>query len=199
MLRVSLTSGQPATQTISGTLCIPSKPNPSHAIDVLVHGATYDRSYWDFPYDAPRYSYVGRTLEAGRATFSYDRLGIGKSSPLPSTSVTMSADAFVLHQILQHFHAQFRVINLIGHSYGSRIAQLESSEYNDATRLVLSDALHAVGPALTKGDCLPSGQPGALFATLGLDSGWTTTTPAAGRAGSLSRRRFERNRLRRRP
>ena len=148
-----------------------------------MHGATYDRSYWDFPYDAPRYSYVGRTLEAGRATFSYDRLGIGKSSPLPSTSVTMSADAFVLHQILQHFHAQFRVINLIGHSYGSRIAQLESSEYNDATRLVLSDALHAVGPALTKGEIAfhPASQD-ALFATLGLDSGWTTTTPAAGRA-----------------
>ena len=183
VLRVSLAPGAAAASTISGTLCTPSKANRTHAIDVLVHGATYDRTYWDSPFDAPRYSYVERTLEAGRATFAYDRLGVGKSSPLPSTSVTMDADAYVLHQILQHFHARFRIENVIGHSYGSRIAQLETSKYNDATRLVLSDALHGVGPALTKGEIVfhPAARD-PLFANAGLDSGWTTTTPAAGRA-----------------
>jgi pimeloyl-ACP methyl ester carboxylesterase len=183
VLRVSLAPGGPARQTISGTLCATSTPNPTHAIDVLVHGATYDRSYWDSPFDDPRYSYVARTLEAGRATFFYDRLGVGKSSRLPSTSVTMPADAYVLHQILQHFHRQFRITNVIGHSYGSRIAQLETSEYNDATRLVLSDNLHAVGPALTKGEIVfhPAIRD-PRFAGQNLDTGWTTTTPAAGRA-----------------
>jgi len=183
VLRVALAPGGPAKHTISGTLCSPSKPNRNHAIDVLVHGATYDRSYWDSRFDDPQYSYVQRTLEAGRATFSYDRLGVGKSSPLPSTSVTMYADAYVLHQILQHLRRQFRITDLIGHSYGSRIVQLESSEYNDATRLVLSDNLHAVGPALTKGEIVfhpASLDP--LFAGQSLDSGWTTTTPAAGRS-----------------
>lgn len=182
-LRVSLAPGQRANQTISGTLCSPSKANRTHAIDVLVHGATYDRSYWDSGFDDRNYSYVARTLDAGRATFSYDRLGVGKSSALASTSVTMHADAYVLHQILQHFRPQFRVTNVIGHSYGSRIAQLESSEYNDATRLVLSDNLHAVGPALIKGEIVfhPASQD-PLFAGKGLDSGWTTTTPAGGRA-----------------
>src|SRR5579862_8031427 len=73
LLRVSLAPGQPAKQKISGTLCSPTKPNRTRAIDVLVHGATYDRSYWDSRFESPQYSYVERTLEAGRATFSYDR------------------------------------------------------------------------------------------------------------------------------
>src|SRR5512140_226897 len=38
-------------------------------VDVLVPGATYNGSYWDWPQDRPRYSYVLRTLAAGRATF----------------------------------------------------------------------------------------------------------------------------------
>lgn len=152
-------------------------------MDVLVHGATYDRSYWDSDFNDPQYSYVDRTLEAGRATFSYDRLGVGRSSRLPSTSVTMFADAYVVHQILEHFRPQFRTINLIGHSYGSRIAQLETSEYNDADRLVLTGGLHAVGAALTKGEIAlyPANQD-PLFAGQALDSGWATTKPGATRA-----------------
>ncbi len=181
VLHVALAPAQPARQTISGTLCTPTGPTPTHTIDVLVHGATYDRSYWDSGFDT-QYSYVARTLAAGRATFSYDRLGIGQSSPLPSTSVTMNADAYVLHQIVKHFQPRYRIVNVIGHSYGSRIAQLEASEYNDATHLVLSDNLHAVGPALTKGEIVfhPANQE-PRFAAQALDSGWTTTTAAAGR------------------
>ena len=180
---VSLAPGSSATQTISGILCSPRRPSRARAIDVLVHGATYDRSYWDSGFDTPRYSYVERTLAAGRATFAYDRLGVGRSSPLPSTSVTMDADAFVLHQLIQRFRRQFRAVNVIGHSYGARIAQLESSEYNDATQLVLSDNLHSVGPALTKGEIVfhPASRD-PVFAGQALDTGWTTTTPSAGRA-----------------
>src|SRR5688572_14466912 len=78
---VALGPGQPAIYQISGTLCLPTTwaPGP-HQIDVLVHGATYDRSYWDWPQQSPAYSFVMRTLQAGRATFAYDTLGAGQSS-----------------------------------------------------------------------------------------------------------------------
>src|SRR5690348_16480272 len=68
-LHVSLAPGQPARQYVSGTFCYPFKPDRSRGIDVLVHGATYDRTYWDSPFDYPEYSYVNRTLQAGRAVF----------------------------------------------------------------------------------------------------------------------------------
>jgi pimeloyl-ACP methyl ester carboxylesterase len=182
-LDVALAPGEGISATISGTFCSPSRPDVHDVIDILVHGATYDRSYWDSGFDGSRYSYVQRALAAGRATFAYDRLGIGKSSPLSSTSVTMYADAYVLHQILQHFHAQFHEVNLLGHSYGSRIAQLESAEFNDAARLVLTGSLHAVGPALTTGELvLRQASRDPQFAGSALDSGWTTTASPAGRA-----------------
>jgi pimeloyl-ACP methyl ester carboxylesterase len=177
-MHVALAAGQPRKTYIAGTFCFPFKPDRKPAIDILVHGATYDRSYWDSGYQFPDYSYVNRTLQAGRAVFYYDRLGLGKSQPLPSTEVTMYADAYVLHQIVQHFKPIFHTTNVIGHSYGSRIASLEASEYNDETTLVLTDSLHAAGPALVNGEIVqhPASQD-PLFANQNLDSGWTTTTP----------------------
>lgn len=175
---VALSPGQPKKQNISGTFCYPFNPDRSRSIDILVHGATYDRTYWDSAFNFPQYSYVNRTLQAGRAVFYYDRLGLGKSTPLPSTSVTMYADAYVLHQLIQHFQPAFRTTNVIGHSYGSRIASLEASEYNDATRLILTDNLHSVGPVLANGliKQYPANQD-PQFAGKGLDDGWTTTLP----------------------
>lgn len=177
---VALGSGQPHKQYVAGTFCYPY--GKASSVDVLIHGATYDRTYWDSGYNFPQYSYVNRTLQAGRAVFYYDRLGVGKSSQLKSTDVTMDADAYVVHQLVQLFKPVFHNVNIIGHSYGSRIAQLESSQFNDATKVVLTDSLHAVGPALANNEITqyPANQD-PKFAGLGLDDGWTTTTPGNAR------------------
>lgn len=178
-LPVSLAPHQPAKQNVSSTLCYPFKPDRSRTLDVLLHGASYDRTYWDSAFDYPQYSYVERTLQAGRAVFYYDRLGVGKSTPLPSTSVTMDADAYVAHQIIQHFKPIFPTVDLIGHSYGARIAVLETSQYNDATRLIVTDNLHGVvGPAIVNNELVdyPANQD-PLFAGQNLDDGWITDLP----------------------
>src|SRR5262245_18319792 len=75
---VSVTPGGTVTATISGTLCTPS--TGARQVDVLVHGGSYNQTYWDWPQDGAKYSYVRRALADGRATFAYDRLGVGKSS-----------------------------------------------------------------------------------------------------------------------
>lgn len=181
-LHVSLAPNQAASPYISGTFCYPKHTGAANAVDVLVHGATYDRYYWDSGFNFPDYSYVNRTLQAGRAVFYYDRLGVGKSSPLPSTSVTMYTDAYVLHQIIAHFKPAFPVVNLIGHSYGSRIATLEAAEYNDVSRLVLTDSIHAVGPTVASGDIankMYTANQDPKFADQNLDDGWITTQPGA--------------------
>lgn len=44
---VALAAGQSADQMLRGTLCLPAVWAPgNHQVDVLVHGATYNRTYW---------------------------------------------------------------------------------------------------------------------------------------------------------
>ena len=176
-LPVALGSGLPANQTISATLCVPHAHH-ARVIDVLVHGATYNHTYWDFPVDYPAYSHVRRTLEAGRATFNYDRLGVGLSSRPSSNDVTMDADAHVLHQVVQWLRHRYREINVIGHSFGSAVAIMEAAQYNDADRLVVTDLLHASGPALVNGELqvYPAEQD-PQFAGKGYDPGYATSVP----------------------
>ena len=178
---VALGPGLPADQTVAGTLCLPNDFTGQRQIDILVHGASYNRVYWDFPQE----SYVQRTLAAGRATFAYDRLGTGQSSRPLSTSVTIEADAFILHQIISavgHVH-QIKKVNVIGHSFGSIVATSEAATYHDVDRLVLTGLLHSTGPGQTD---LSAFYPAAFdpkFAGQNYDLGYLTSVP--GRRGEL--------------
>ena len=182
---VRLSAGTPRDQTIAGTLCEPGRTRAGGSVvDVLVHGGTYNRTYWDWPTQYPKYSYVRRTLNASRATFAYDRLGAGTSSRPPSADETITNEAYVLHQVITWLnrHNKFAHINIIGHSFGSVIAAKEAATYHDATKLVLTGYLNAIGPA---GDDFSVAYPADLdprFAGRGYDPGYLTTTPGA-RAG----------------
>ena len=61
-----------------GELCRPT--GQARAVQLLVHGASYNHLYWNWPLDPARYSYVRRALAAGYATFNVDRLGAGAST-----------------------------------------------------------------------------------------------------------------------
>lgn len=163
-----------------GTFCRPYRPaQDKHEIDVLTEGATYTGMYWDWPVNPRQYSYVSKTLAEGRATFTYDRIGAGKSSHPVSTAITETSDAYVLHQLLGMLQKLgYKKVNSIGHSYGSGIALEEAATYGDITRLVLTGYLHhASNPAVTAGN-YPANQDPA-FAMAGLDGGYLTTRPGA--------------------
>jgi pimeloyl-ACP methyl ester carboxylesterase len=182
---VSTAAGQRADQVVSGTLCTPGRARGrGHAVDVLVHGGTYNRDYWDWPKRYPTYSYTRRTLNASRATFAYDRLGAGASSRPQSAEETITTEAYILHQIIGWLSRQhtFSSINLIGHSFGSVIAAREAGEYNDARRLVLTGYLHALGPAATDLSTVYPAYLDPRFAGRGYDPGWLTSVPGT-RAG----------------
>lgn len=151
--QVALTPGHPSDYTIHGTVCLPDQWAPGeHQIDVLVHGATYNRSYWDWPQQSPTYSYVQRTLQAGRATFAYDTVGTGQNSLPLSATVTPAVQAFVLHQLLQMSPvSEYSKVTTVGHSFGSIIAIHEASVYQDVDRLVVTGLLHASGPNAVTG------------------------------------------------
>jgi pimeloyl-ACP methyl ester carboxylesterase len=182
MLKVTLTPGGANDQTVSGTLCTPSYwTGRTHAVDVLMHGATYNSAYWNFPTKYPEYSYVSQTLLAGRATFAYDAIGAGKSSHPTSSSITPQVAAYVSHQVVQWLWAQktYGKVDLIGHSMGSMMAIGEAATYHDVSAVVATGELHnisASGIAFLQSSVV-SASADPQFSALKLDPGYVTTAP----------------------
>ncbi len=79
-----------------GELCVPKGRTPS-AVQLLVHGTTYNHNYWDWPEDPDMHSHVRAALAADYATFNVDRLGVGKSTKPASHLVTLAATVDTLH------------------------------------------------------------------------------------------------------
>lgn len=183
VIPVALGPGQPTNQTIDGTFCRPPDwpIGDTAAIDVLVAGATYNHLYWDWPQQPALYSYVTKTLQNGRATFNYDRIGTGQSSHPLSAQITLDADAYILHQIVNWLRAntaQTVHIHAIGHSLGSGVVMAEAASYQDVDRVVLTGILHSPGVGLT--GAFASFQPALLdplFFGSGYDIGYLTTLP----------------------
>lgn len=180
-LPVGYGPGQPNTLTLSGTFCLPYTVSDSHAVDILIPGGTYDSLYWDFPYQAPTYSYVEKTLKAGRATFNIDRLGTGQSSKPLSAAVTEDADAYTIHQAIQWLrHTKgYTTVTMIGHSAGSIAAAHEAAQYNDASKLVFTGFLHSpsINLILTLGGGLYPAALDSQFIGKIIDPGYLTTIP----------------------
>jgi pimeloyl-ACP methyl ester carboxylesterase len=178
--QVSLVAGLPANQTISGTLCTPQTwAEGPHQVDVLIHGATYNRAYWDWPVTSSLYSYASKTLQAGRATFAYDRIGSGSSSRPLGALVTLNSDAYALHQIITWLRTthNYPQVNTISHSLGSSVAIIEAGTYTDADRVILTGVLHTsnISALLNATTFYPAMLDPAFFGLL--DPTYLTTQP----------------------
>jgi len=176
---VALAAGDPADQHLAADYCVPPGSR-ARAADVLVPGATYNDTYWDWPQDPQLYSYVDKTLAAGRATLAISRLGTGASSHPASSAVTPAVSAYAVHQAIQWIRARgYAQVDLIGHSLGSVIAVMVAASWpGDANRVVLTGYLNDLTPgdAAAQGDVYPAVDD-PLFAHSGLDSGYLTTRP----------------------
>ena len=167
--------------TIAGTLCV---PEGARTVQLLLHGYTYGRYYWDFPFEPERYSYVRAANAAGFATLAIDRLGtVGSFQPL-SVHVTLENNADITHALVGALRdgrlGAFENVVLVGHSFGSLIAYLEAGRYRDVDALVSTGASHEVN-ALNVATRVLLGSPPAVldpkFASLLLDPGYVTTAP----------------------
>lgn len=147
---VALNAGEQQTSHIGGTYCAPAG-KPASVLQILVPGATYDRSYWDFPGFDGRYSYVAQAARAGQATLAIDPIGVGKSSLPVGWQVSAPSAARALHEVVQAARGGFlgsdwAKVVLVGHSFGSLTAMLEAGTYRDVDGLLISGASHAPGP-----------------------------------------------------
>lgn len=187
LVQVSAHQGEAPDDHIAATLCTPHTWAPGeHRTDILVAGATYNQSYWDWPENPGRYSYVSRTLRAGRATFSFDRLGTGRSDKPAGLSQNVDDDAYTLHQLIDWVRAREQTrVDLIGHSLGSIILTKEQARWHDADRLVVTGILHLPGIGLNSTGFATSLYPAAADPRFALtpnsQPGYLTTLP--GRRG----------------
>ncbi|MEU2678315.1 alpha/beta hydrolase [Streptomyces sp. NPDC007107] len=148
-----------------GELCTPRHPGAhSRTVNVLVPGASYDHSYFDFPVKSDTYSYVTQALNSGYSTFAVDRLGTGRSSIPPSDLDTVQNQTEAVHQVITHLTAggaghrtlgtadrhPFSKVVWVGHSLGSEMAWYEAQKHHDVDAFVLTGLRHV--PAQGSGD-----------------------------------------------
>jgi len=124
------------TYNINGKLCVPSSPSAvasMKTIQFLTHGDTLDSTYWDI---APGYSYVDAATAAGFATFSYDRIGVGKSDhPDPLQVVQAPLQVEIAHGLVTLIRNakvgphSFKSVVGVGHSAGSTVTQGVTTKY----------------------------------------------------------------------
>jgi pimeloyl-ACP methyl ester carboxylesterase len=145
-LPVAFAADQPKNAVLAGTLCVPVNwaPGP-RTIDVLVHGGMYNRQYWDWPIRPETYSYARRTVQAGRATFFYDRYGAGLSTRPPGPQASFPNDVYGLHQVISWLRGTYPVVNTIGHSLGSVVVIQEAGRFDDSDHVVATGLTHGHG------------------------------------------------------
>lgn len=114
------------THTLVGYLYSEGTPK-NRPLQVLLHGCTYNHSYWDAPViNDHSYSYARYMAEAGYAVLALDQLGSGESSVPDGDFLTVAESAGSIRQVLTSLRTKynpigkrFKKITLVGHSLGS--------------------------------------------------------------------------------
>ena len=122
--------------SIYSSLCIPADPESARdvkTLQFLTHGDTLSSSYWDI---AAGYSYIDAATAAGYATFSYDRIGVGKSEhPDPIQVVQGALSIEIAHALVTMLRSgqigqqKFSHFVGVGHSAGSTVTQAVTTKY----------------------------------------------------------------------
>lgn len=138
---------------IYGQWCRPVNLLKPKVLQVLVHGGSYDHTYWNFPGFNKRYSYSDYMNRAGYATLAIDQLGVGKSTHPPSTEVTYSASTKAVAQVVASVKAgslgkSYSQVVLVGHSIGSLLSLGAQASYGSADGVLLSGFTHTLGLGL---------------------------------------------------
>lgn len=184
-VRVPVTISDGSSGPIAGRLCVPAGAT---SVQLLLHGFTYGRYYWDLPYQPENYSYVAAANRAGYATLSIDRLGVGDSYHPFSTLVTLDNEASAVHQVIRALRSgllggtAFQRVVLVGHSYGSQIAFVTAGRYQNVEALVATGASHQINVVNIITRLGAQTEPATLdpkFASSGLDVGYLTTRRGA--------------------
>jgi hypothetical protein len=173
-------AGQAAT--IAGTLCAP--PGAT-TVQILVHGWSYARYYWDSPNQPDTYSYVRAANRRGYATLNIDRLGDGQSTHPLSAFDNFYADVSTVHQVITALRdgrlgTHYAKVIEVGHSLGGILTLAESGLYKDVDAIIPTAIAHSLNYVNVVTKIIADDYPAALdpkFSTSGLDPAYLTSDP----------------------
>jgi pimeloyl-ACP methyl ester carboxylesterase len=184
---VALEPGQPANYAVSGELCATQDElSAGTTVQLLIHGATYNHDYWDFgTVDRTRYSYARDVAAHGFPALAIDLPGAGNSSHPSSGLLTVQAEAFFVHQVVQALRngsiagVEFAKVILVGHSLGSVVVWEEAVNYSDVDGVIVTGAAHSITTRFLTSNAFYPALKDPKFAPSGLDSGYLTTVPGS--------------------
>lgn len=137
---VQLSTGSP--HTMAGFLYERKGGKKTKPLQVLVHGLTYNHTYWDTPrINGRQYSYARFMAQRGYDVLALDALGTGKSTIPNGDVLNLQESALVLAQVLTRLQADHPKIALVGHSVGTIASVLVMGLSGNA----LADVLVATG------------------------------------------------------
>jgi pimeloyl-ACP methyl ester carboxylesterase len=167
---------------IAATLCTP--PGAT-SLQILIHGFTYNRGYFDVAVEPETYSYARAANNAGYATLVIDRLGTGESLHPLSLFTTVEADIRTVHEVVRaarngEFGTEYNKVMTVGHSLGSAVAQGEAGNYGDVDAVIttgFSSAINYLNAYIEIGGRSHPAVSDEKFADAGLDSMYVTSIP----------------------
>ena len=122
-------------------------------LQVLVHGATYNHTYWDFPtVNGESYSYARYMAAQKYAVLAIDLPGAGESDKPAGAGLGLADTSAALRQVIEAMKSganpvehRFGPVVLVGHSAGSIAATAVQGNWHPADALVLTASRHLVG------------------------------------------------------
>jgi pimeloyl-ACP methyl ester carboxylesterase len=122
-------------------------------LQVLVHGATYNHTYWDFPaVNGEQYSYARHMAAQKYAVLALDLPGAGESDKPAGETLGLLDTASAIRQVVDAMRSgenpvshAFNSIVLVGHSAGSIAATFAQANWHPADALVVTGSRHLVG------------------------------------------------------
>ncbi|KAF2728820.1 alpha/beta-hydrolase [Polyplosphaeria fusca] len=125
-----------STYTIGATLC-----GGGSSLLVLTHGIIESKKYWSPDLEnSSAYNFISAALNAGYSVLSYDRIGVGTSSPVDSHhDAQFQVETQVLNALTTHARHATNATKtaLIGHSYGAYLSAA-SANLTSVDAVVLS-------------------------------------------------------------
>lgn len=122
-------------------------------LQVLVHGATYNHTYWDFPaVNEEGYSYARYMAARKYTVLALDLPGAGESDKPSGIDLGLADTGGAVRQIVEAMRSgnnpvshSFGPIVLVGHSAGSIAATFAQANWQVADALVVTGSRHLVG------------------------------------------------------
>lgn len=143
-------NGLPGIWRVATRIYLPHGRVKHRAVQLLLHGATYDGRYWEIPkINGASYSYAADMASRGYEVVVMDQLGAGDSGKPPGDAFGLPQAA----QALREVGAQVRLLSgphhalvYVGHSNGSVTALYSQGTYGGADGVVTTGWVHGYRP-----------------------------------------------------